>query len=65
MAVVPKINLRGHVGSPRELITITGQGFAAQEQEIKVILAETTVASDITAGLDGSWSASFIVPAPP
>ena len=65
MAVIPKIALRRHVGSPRELITITGQGFAAQEQEIKVTMAETTVASDITAGSDGSWSASFIVPALP
>ncbi|MFB3118934.1 MAG: IPT/TIG domain-containing protein, partial [Stenotrophomonas maltophilia] len=65
MAVVPKINLRRHVGSPRELIAISGQGFAAQEREIKVTLAETTVASDITAGSDGSWSASFIVPALP
>ena len=30
MAVVPKIHLKRHVGSPRELITISGQGFAAQ-----------------------------------
>ena len=28
-------------------------------------LADTTVASDITAGSDGSWSASFVVPALP
>ena len=65
MAVIPKISLRRHVGIPRELITITGQGFAAQEQEIKVTLADRTVASDITAGADGSWSATFIVPALP
>jgi hypothetical protein len=30
-----------------------------------VTLADTTVASDITAGSDGSWSASFVVPALP
>ena len=65
MAVVPMISLGRHVGSPRELVTISGQGFAAQEKEIKVTLADTTVASDITAGSDGSWSASFIVPALP
>ena len=65
MAVIPTISLKRHVGSPRELITITGQGFAAQEREIKVTLADTIVASDITAGADGSWSASFIVPALP
>ena len=65
MAVIPQINLNRHVGSPRELITITGQGFAAQEQEIEVTLGESVVASDITAGSDGSWSATFIVPALP
>ena len=65
MAVVPKVNLSRHVGSPRELITITGDGFAAREREIKVTLAETIVASEITAGSDGSWSATFIVPALP
>ena len=65
MAVVPKVNLSRHLGSPRELITITGDGFEAREREIKVTLADTTVASDITAGTDGSWSATFIVPALP
>ncbi|MCJ7669527.1 MAG: IPT/TIG domain-containing protein [Dehalococcoidia bacterium] len=46
-----------------DTITVAGGGFALGETGIKVTFDGTVVASGITAGIDGCWESSFVLPA--
>ena len=45
-----------------DTITVTGGGFEPEETGIKVYFEGTVVATGITAGKDGSWETSFVLP---
>ncbi|MBM2825642.1 MAG: hypothetical protein HW402_1306 [Dehalococcoidales bacterium] len=62
LADVP-ISLSRTSGPPGTSVTISGSGFTANEINITVTYDSTTVASGITAGPTGAWSANFVVPA--
>ncbi|MBI2869823.1 MAG: IPT/TIG domain-containing protein [Chloroflexi bacterium] len=61
--VSPGITLNQPSGSPGESISIAGSGFTPGETGISITYDGIPVASGITANSQGSWSASFIVPA--
>jgi len=46
-------------------VTVSGGGFGAGEQGIRIFLDNTAVGPEITADRDGVWQESFIVPATP
>ena len=60
--VTPQIFLDRLNSSPGSSVTATGVGFAANERAITVTIDQTTVATGISAGRDGSWSASLPIP---
>lgn len=51
--------------APGTSVTITGAGFTASETGISVTYDDKTVATGITANAQGSWAATFTVPASP
>ena len=63
--VTPQISLDRLNSSPGSSVTATGTGFAANERAITVTIDQTTVATGISAGRDGSWTASVSVPSLP
>ena len=64
-AATPTISPSPTSGSPGTSVTVSGSGFNPSETGITVTWDSTTVASGITAGAGGSWSAIFTVPASP
>lgn len=46
-------------------VTVSGGGFGALEQDIRILLDNTPVGPEITADRDGVWRESFIVPSTP
>lgn len=60
--VTPVISLNQTYGPPGAEITVSGDGFAANENAIIVNLDETPVATGEYAGSNGSWSTSFPLP---
>ena len=63
--VTPQISLDRLNSSPGSSVTATGVGFAANENAITVTIGQTTVATGVSAGRNGSWSTSLSVPSLP
>ena len=63
--LTPNLSLSETRGQPGSSITVAGSGFAANEKGITVTLNHESVASGISAGGDGSWAASFLIPSIP
>lgn len=63
--LTPALVLSGTRGEPGVSVTVSGFGFAANENGIIVTLDRTQVASGISADNRGSWTASFLVPSSP
>ena len=61
--VTPTVALSQPIGTPGSLLTIEGDGFAA-EQGISIGFGSGTVASP-SADANGSWTSSFTLPATP
>ena len=60
--VLPGISLDLKEGSPGDTATVTGSGFEEDEDHIKILFDNTTVASGIEADDDGCWTKTFEVP---
>jgi hypothetical protein len=63
--LTPALVLSGTRGEPGVSVTVSGFGFAANENGIIVTLDRTQVATGISADNRGSWTASFLVPSSP
>lgn len=63
--VGPGISAAATSGSAGQSITVKGSGFAPDETGIRILLDERPVRTDITANLQGDWTASFEVPEMP
>jgi hypothetical protein len=63
--VTPGISLDKSSGSVGENITMTGNGFYANERDIKILFAGQAVATDIRANDKGYWQGKFAVPEMP
>lgn len=61
--VIPSISIDPVEGAVGTEITVTGRGFTASEDDIEILYDDDTVKKDITADSDGSWTATFNVPA--
>jgi len=61
--VSASISINRSTGSSGSSITVTGSGFGAAETGIKVTYDGTPVTTGITASSQGTWSATFNVPA--
>lgn len=60
--VLPGISVSPASGAPGEVITVSGSGFAADEEDIEILLDNDMVASNIKADDDGVWGKTFSVP---
>ena len=60
---LPTISTNKATGTEGASITVSGSGFAANENNITITYDDNPVSSGITADATGSWSATFIVPA--
>jgi hypothetical protein len=62
--VTPGIKLDKASGSPGESITMTGNGFAANERDIKILFAGEEIETEIRVDADanGHWDKDFKVP---
>ena len=60
--VTPIVLLNSSRGEPGETFTVSGSGFAANENGITVTLDQSPVASGISAAGDGSWVTTISVP---
>jgi hypothetical protein len=63
--VMPSIALTPPGGPPMGSLEITGSGFGANEQNIRVTYDNTTVLSGISADAQGSFQGSFDIPPSP
>ena len=60
--IVPVISVDNQQAKPGDLLTVTGNGFYANETGISIRLGRTTVAQSINAHSNGSWTESFMAP---
>ena len=60
--IVPVISVDNQQAKPGDLLTVTGNGFYANETGISIKLDRTTVAQSISAHSNGSWTESFVAP---
>lgn len=60
--VTPSISLGKDSGSVGETITMTGNGFVANERDITILFDEEAVETEIRANINGYWQGSFEVP---
>jgi len=60
--VMPGISVDPKSGSHGETVTVTGNGFAEDEINIKILFDNDTIASGIEADEDGCWEETFDVP---
>ena len=60
--VTPSVSLDKHSGSVGESITMTGNGFAADERDIRILFDGEAVETEIRADSNGYWQESFEVP---
>lgn len=61
--IVPTISIDPASGYVDTTVTAEGLGFASAETKIKILYADTAVKTGITADNNGSWTATFKVPA--
>ena len=62
-AATPEISISPTNGLTGSWVIVTGSGFVGNETGIAVTYDGTTVTLGITAGPQGGWSATFVVPA--
>ena len=60
--IVPVISVDNQQAKPGDLLTVSGNGFHANETGISIKLGRTTVAQSISAHNNGSWTESFVAP---
>ena len=60
--ILPGISVSPASGAPGEVITVTGSGFAADEEDIEILFDNDMVASNIKADNDGVWGKTVTVP---
>jgi hypothetical protein len=60
--LLPSISISPDSGTVGTDITVTGSGFGASEDGIKILYDDDAVKTGITADSDGSWTASFDAP---
>ncbi|MCD6600233.1 MAG: hypothetical protein J7L19_06690 [Dehalococcoidia bacterium] len=60
--VMPGISVDPESGSHGEAVTVTGNGFAEDEINIKILFDNDTIVSGIEADDDGCWEETFDVP---
>jgi hypothetical protein len=60
--VMPSLSLDKYSGSPGESITMTGDGFVANERDITILFDGEAVETEIRADETGSWNGTFEVP---
>jgi hypothetical protein len=60
--VTPGITIDKSSGSVGDTLTVTGNGFYADERDIKILFAGKEVVTDIRANERGYWTESFEVP---
>ncbi|MCD6568524.1 MAG: hypothetical protein J7K94_07335 [Dehalococcoidia bacterium] len=60
--VLPEISLGSVSGSPGDVVTVTGSGFAEDEDSIKIIFDGEDVTTGIEADENGLWEEDFTVP---
>ena len=61
-SILPTVDLATSEATPLSNASISGSGFAANERDITVSLGDITLASQVSADANGSWSATFAVP---
>jgi hypothetical protein len=62
LRVKPKIDINPGTGSVGSLLTVEGNGFGANETDIKITYDETIVKTAVTANSVGFWRSSFYIP---
>jgi hypothetical protein len=60
--VVPNIVISPTSGSSGTVITVTGHGFATDEEDVAVTYDGVNIATGITADADGFWTTTFNAP---
>ena len=60
--VTPGISMDVFEGSPGDTVTVTGSGFAKNEEDITILFDDKNQTEDIEADDDGCWDATFEVP---
>lgn len=60
--IIPSITISPESGTVGTTVSVTGKGFASSEATIAVTYDATSIKTDITAGSNGSWTATFTVP---
>ena len=63
LTVTPSVSVSPSGGVVGTSVTVIGYGFGASETGISVNYDGASVASGITAGAQGTWSASLVIPA--
>jgi hypothetical protein len=64
-SLTPAISISPLSGGVGTQVTVSGQGFVANEASISVTCDSKEVKAGITADLNGSWSATFAIPNSP